>query len=151
MQSHTISDLEIGQAAEFSKTVTETDVAFFTAISGDFNPLHVDAEYAAKSQFGARVAHGPLTLALAASVLGMRLPGLGTIAVTNRIEYLRPVYIGDTITSRVEVIALDHDRNRATMGLSWRNQSGELVAEGDAVVKPPKSHAAGSPGTAREA
>jgi 3-hydroxybutyryl-CoA dehydratase len=144
MQSHTIDDLEIGQAAEFSKTVTETDVAFFTAISGDFNPLHVDAQYAAKSPFGARVAHGPLTLALSASVLGMRLPGLGTIAVTNRIEYLQPVYIGDTITSRVEVVALDHDRNRATMGLSWRNQAGELVAEGDAVVKPPKIRAPGA-------
>jgi 3-hydroxybutyryl-CoA dehydratase len=143
MQSHTINDLEIGQAAEFSKTVTETDVAFFGAISGDFNPLHFDAEYAAKSRFGARVAHGPLTLALSANVLGMRLPGLGTIAVTNRIEYLRPVYIGDTITSRVEVAALDRERNRATMGLTWRNQAGELVAEGEAVVKPPKSAAPG--------
>jgi acyl dehydratase len=138
MQSHTIDELEIGQAAEFSKTVTETDVALFTAISGDFNPLHVDTQYAAKGPFGARVAHGPLTLALSASVLGMRLPGLGTIAVTNRIEYRKPVYIGDTITSRVEVVALDRDRNRATMGLSWRNQAGELVAEGEAVVKPPK-------------
>jgi 3-hydroxybutyryl-CoA dehydratase len=148
MQSLTINDLEIGQAAEFSKTITETDVAFFSAISGDFNPLHVDVQYAANSRFGARVAHGPLTLALSAGVLGMRLPGLGTIAVTNHIEYLRPVYIGDTITSRVEVRALDHERNRATMGLSWRNQSGELVAEGEAVVKPPKT---AEPGTARGA
>jgi acyl dehydratase len=139
MQSLTINDLEIGQAAEFSKTVTETDIAFFCAISGDFNPLHVNVEYAAKSRFGARVAHGPLTLALSAGVLGMRLPGLGTIAVTNHIEYRRPVYIGDTITSRVEVRALDHERNRATMGLSWRNQAGEVVAEGEAVVKPPKT------------
>jgi acyl dehydratase len=138
MQSYTIDELEIGQAAEFSKTVTETDVAHFTAISGDFSPLHVDAQYAANGPFGARVAHGPLTLALSASVLGMRLPGLGTIAVTNRIQYLKPVYIGDTITSHVEVVALDRDRNRATMGLSWRNQAGELVAEGEAVVKPPK-------------
>ena len=138
MESHTITDLAIGQAAEFAKTVTETDVAFFCAISGDFNPLHVDAEYAAQSRFGARVAHGPLTLALCAGVLGMRLPGLGTIAVTNHIEYRAPVYIGDTITSRVEVVALDQERNRATMGLTWRNQDGKLVAEGEAVVKPPR-------------
>src|ERR1700736_155798 len=141
MQSHTIDELEIGQAAEFTKTVTETDVAFFAAIPADFNPLHVDAQYAANSLFGARVAHGPLTLALSANILGMRLPGLGTIAVTNRIEYLKPVYINDTITSRVEVVALDHDRNRATMGLSWRNQAGDLVAQGEAVVKPPKTRA----------
>ncbi len=144
MQSLTINELEIGQAAEFSKTITETDVAFFSAISGDFNPLHVDAEYAAKSRFGARVAHGPLTLALCAGILGMRLPGLGTIAVTNHIEYLRPVYIGDTITSRVEVRALDPVRNRATMALGWHNQSGALVAEGEAVVKPPKTSERGT-------
>jgi acyl dehydratase len=139
VQSLTINDLTIGQAAQFAKTVTETDIAFFCAITGDFNPLHVDAEYAARSRFGARVAHGPLTLSLCASVLGMRLPGLGTIAVTNHIEYRLPVYIGDTITSRVEVRALDHDRNRATMELTFRNQNGELVAEGEAVVKPPRN------------
>jgi 3-hydroxybutyryl-CoA dehydratase len=148
MESHTIDDLELGQAAEFTKTITETDVAFFCAISGDFNPVHVDAEYAAKSPFGARVAHGPLTLALCAGVLGMRLPGLGTIAITNHIEYLRPVYIGDTITSRVEVVALDLERGRATMGLTWRNQKGELTAEGEAVVKPPRT---AERGTARGA
>ena len=144
MESHTIDELEIGQAAEFTKTVTETDVAFFSAISGDFNPLHVDAEYAAKSRFGGRVAHGPLTLALCAGVLGMRLPGLGTIAVTNHIEYRLPVYIGDTITSHVEVTALDHERNRATMGLTWHNQRGELVAEGEAIVKPPRTSELGT-------
>jgi acyl dehydratase len=139
MESHTIDELEVGQAAAFTKTITETDVAFFCAISGDFNPVHVDAEYAANSRFGARVAHGPLALALCAGVLGTRLPGLGTIAVTNRIEYLRPVYIGDTITSRVEVVALDRERGRVTMGLTWRNQNAELTAEGEAVVKPPRT------------
>ena len=137
MDSRTIKQLAIGDAAEFSKTVTETDIAMFAAISGDFNPVHVDAQYAAGTPFGARVAHGPLTLALCAGILGMRLPGLGTVAVSNRIEYRRPVYIGDTITARVEVAELDVERNRATMVIRWTNQDDTVVAEGEAVVKPP--------------
>jgi 3-hydroxybutyryl-CoA dehydratase len=137
MESHPIEELEIGQSAEFAKTVTETDVAMFCAISGDFNPIHVDAEYAARSRFGARVAHGPLTLALSAGVLGMRLPGVGSIAVSNHIDYRAPVYIGDTITTHVEVAALDPARNRATMAVRWTNQKGMLVADGEVVLKPP--------------
>lgn len=138
MESHPIEELEIGQSAEFTKTVTETDVAMFCAISGDFNPIHVDAEYAARSRFGARVAHGPLTLALSAGVLGMHLPGVGSVAVSNHIDYRAPVYIGDTITTQVEVAALDPARNRATMTLRWINQKGTLVADGEVVLKPPR-------------
>jgi 3-hydroxybutyryl-CoA dehydratase len=139
MDSRTIDQLQIGDSAEFSKTVTETDIAMFAAISGDFNPVHVDAVYAAGTPFGARVAHGPLTLALCASILGMRLPGLGTVAVSNHIDYRRPVYIGDTITARVEVAQLDRERNRATMAITWTNQDDTLVADGEAVVKPPRA------------
>lgn len=138
MESHPIDELEIGQAAESAKTVTETDIAMFCSISGDFNPIHVDAEYAARSPFGARVAHGPLTLALSAGILGMRLPGLGSVAISNHIDYRRPVFIGDTITTRVEVAALDHARNRATMAITWRNQREETVAEGEVVLMPPR-------------
>ena len=139
MQSLTIQQLQIGDAAEFSKTVTETDIAMFAAISGDFNPVHMDAVYAATTPFGARVAHGPLTLALCAGILGMTLPGVGTVAVTNHIDYRAPVYIGDTIRTRVEVARLEPERNRATMALTWTNQDGTLVADGEAVVKPPKT------------
>ena len=141
MRSLTMEQLSVGDAAEFTKTVTETDVALFAAISGDFNPVHVDAEFAKTSLFGARVAHGPLTLALAAGVLGMRLPGVGTIAVTNHIEYRRPVYIADTITTRGEVAELDPETNRARIALTWTNQDGTIVADGYAVVMPPKSPA----------
>jgi 3-hydroxybutyryl-CoA dehydratase len=85
------------------------------------------------------VAHGPLTLALAAGVLGMELPGVGTIAVSNHIDYRRPVYVGDTITTRAEISKRDVERNRVTIALTWTNQDGELVADGYAVVMPPKS------------
>ena len=138
MESHTLEELSLGQSAEFTKTVTETDVALFAAISGDFNPLHVDAEFAARSSFGARVAHGPLTLALAAGLLGTRLPGLGTIAISNQIDYRLPVFIGDTVTTRAEVTVIDPDRRRVTIALRWINQAGDLVAEGSAVVRPPR-------------
>lgn len=139
MRSLTMDQLSVGDSAQFTKTVTETDVAFFAAISGDFNPVHVDAEWAKGSLFGARVAHGPLTLALAAGVLGMELPGVGTIAETNHIDYRRPVYIGDTITTRAEVAEREPERNRVRIALTWTNQDGDVVAEGYAVVMPPRT------------
>lgn len=138
MNSVPIDQLRIGDARESRKTVSETDVYLFAGITGDFNPMHVDAEYAKTTPFGARVAHGPLTLALCAGILGTELPGLGTVAVSNHIEYQAPVYIGDTITVRVEVAELDPERNRATMAITWRNQDGTQVAEGAMVVKPPR-------------
>lgn len=138
MNSVPIERLQVGDAVESRKTVSETDVYLFAGVSGDFNPMHVDAEYAKTTPFGARVAHGPLTLALCAGLLGTELPGLGTVAVSNYIEYERPVFIGDTITVRVEVGELEPERNRATMAIAWRNQDGERVAVGSMVVKPPR-------------
>jgi 3-hydroxybutyryl-CoA dehydratase len=138
MRSVPIDQLSVGDAVESRKTISETDVYLFAGVSGDFNPLHVDAEYAKTTPFGARVAHGPLTFSLCAGLLGMELPGLGTVAVSNQITYEAPVFIGDTIAVRVEVAELDPDRNRATMAVTWRNQEGTQVASGSMVVKPPK-------------
>jgi 3-hydroxybutyryl-CoA dehydratase len=139
VRSLTISELRIGDSAEFSKTISESDVYLFAGITGDLNPVHVDAEFAKTTPFGARVAHGPLTFSLCAGLLGTELPGVGTIAVTNEVTYEAPVYIGDTIAVRVEVAALDAERNRATMAVTWHNQSGTQVASGTMVVKPPKT------------
>ena len=125
-------------AAESRKTISETDVYLFAGVTGDFNPMHVDAEFAKKTPFGARVAHGPLTFSLCAGLLGTELPGLGTVAVSNQVEYQRPVYIGDTIAVRVEVESLDPERGRATMAVTWSNQDGKRVASGQMVVKPPR-------------
>jgi 3-hydroxybutyryl-CoA dehydratase len=138
MRSVPIDQLTVGEAAESRKTISETDVYLFAGVSGDFNPLHIDAEYAKTTPFGARVAHGPLTFSLCAGLLGTELPGLGTVAVSNQITYEAPVFIGDTIAVRVEVAELDPDRNRATMAVTWRNQDGTQVASGSMVVKPPK-------------
>ena len=138
MNSVPLSELSIGDAAESRKTISESDVYLFAGVSGDFNPLHVDAEYAKTTPFGARVAHGPLTFSLCAGLLGTELPGLGTVAVSNQITYEAPVFIGDTIAVRVKVAALDAARNRATMAVTWRNQDGTQVASGSMVVKPPR-------------
>ena len=139
MRSHTIGELSVGDAATFRKTISESDVYLFAGITGDLNPVHVDAEFAKTTPFGARVAHGPLTFSLCAALLGTELPGVGTIAVTNEVTYEAPAYIGDTIKVRVEVAALDPERNRATMAVTWHNQSGTQVASGTMVVKPPKT------------
>ncbi|MFN8215991.1 MAG: MaoC family dehydratase [Solirubrobacterales bacterium] len=138
MNSVPIDELRVGDAAEATKTISESDVYLFAGVTGDFNPVHVDAEFAKRSPFGARVAHGPLTFSLCAGLLGTELPGLGTVAVSNQVEYLAPVYIGDTIRVRVEVASLDPERRRATMAVTWRNQDGAEVASGEMVVKPPR-------------
>ncbi|MGE0067016.1 MAG: MaoC family dehydratase [Solirubrobacterales bacterium] len=138
MRSVPIDQLTVGDAAESRKTISESDVYLFAGITGDFNPMHVDHEYAKGTPFGARVAHGPLTLSLCAGLLGTELPGLGTVAVSNYIEYKAPVFFGDTIRVRVEVGSLDPERNRATMAITWTNQDGVLVAAGSMVVKPPR-------------
>ena len=138
MNSVPIDQLVVGEAVESRKTISESDVYLFAGVTGDFNPVHVDAEFAKGTIFGARIAHGPLTFSLCAGLLGTELPGLGTIAISNQVRYQRPVYIGDTIAVRVEVGELDHERNRATMKVTWRNQDGEQVAEGEMVVAPPK-------------
>lgn len=138
MRSLPLDQLSVGDAAESSKTISESDVYLFAGVTGDFNPLHVDAEYAKTTPFGARVAHGPLTFSLCAGLLGTELPGLGTVAVSNQITYEAPVFIGDTIRVRVAVAELDPDRNRATMAVTWTNQDGTQVASGSMVVKPPR-------------
>jgi 3-hydroxybutyryl-CoA dehydratase len=138
MNSVPIDRLQVGDAVESRKTISESDVYLFAGVTGDFNPLHVDEEFAKGTPFGARVAHGPLTFSLCAGLLGTELPGLGTIAISNQVSYRRPVYIGDTIAVRVEVGELDHERNRARMNVTWTNQDGEQVAEGAMVVAPPK-------------
>jgi 3-hydroxybutyryl-CoA dehydratase len=137
LRSLPIDQLSVGDAVEARKTISESDVYLFAGVTGDFNPLHVDAEYAKGTPFGARVAHGPLTFSLCAGLLGTELPGLGTVAVSNQVTYEAPVFIGDTIAVRVEVAELDPERNRATMAVTWRNQDGTQVASGEMVVKPP--------------
>lgn len=131
-------DLHQGDKASFSKTISETDVYLFAGVSGDFNPMHVNEVYCRQTQFKSRVAHGPLTQSLIATVLGTKLPGLGTIALELFIRFLLPVYIGDTVTATAEVAEKQEDKKWVRLNTTWINQEQKLVAEGYALVIPPR-------------
>lgn len=130
-------ELEIGEEASFSKTITETDVNLFAGISGDFNPLHLNEEYARQTPFKTRIAHGALPQSLIAPVLGMKLPGMGTVVVEITCRFKAPAFFGDTITATARVIEKLEGKRWVRMALSWTNQRGETVAEGETVVIPP--------------
>ncbi len=129
--------LEIGMKASFTKTITETDVYLFAGISGDFNPMHVNEEFAKLTPFGRRIAHGALPQCLIAPVLGTKLPGLGTIALEITTRFRAPTYFGDTITASAEVSEKLEEKRRVRLKLLWTNQRGEAVATGEALVIPP--------------
>jgi 3-hydroxybutyryl-CoA dehydratase len=116
-----------------AKTVTESDVTLFAGLTGDFNPVHVDEVAAATSMFGGRVAHGILSAGFISAVLGMRLPGPGSVYVSQSLRFTKPIRIGDTVTARVEVVEVMAKR-RLRLATTCRNQHGETVVEGEAVV-----------------
>ncbi|HET6762872.1 MAG TPA: MaoC family dehydratase [Longimicrobiaceae bacterium] len=128
-----------GAAAEFSKTVTEADVVLFAGISGDFNPVHVDAVAAEASRFGGRIAHGMLSASFISTVLGTRLPGPGTVYLQQSLRFTAPVRIGDTVTARVEVSEAIAAKRRVRLATTCRNQRGEVVIEGEALVYVPEA------------
>lgn len=142
MSRDPLDRLEPGAAAEFSKTVTEADVVLFAGITGDFNPVHVDATAAAGSPFGERVAHGMLSAAFISTVLGTRLPGPGCIYLSQSLRFVRPVRIGDTVTARAEVAEVVARKRRVRLATLCRNQDGETVVEGEALVLVPEPPAA---------
>jgi 3-hydroxybutyryl-CoA dehydratase len=106
MIGKTIDKISLGDAAEFSKTVSETDVYLYAGIIGDFNPAHLNEAYAQKTFFKTRIAHGMLTAGFISTILGTQLPGPGTIYMKQSLSFLAPVRFGDTITARAEVVEI---------------------------------------------
>jgi 3-hydroxybutyryl-CoA dehydratase len=129
-----IDELSVGQVAELAKTVTESDIVLFAGVTGDFNPVHIDAEAAKQSVFGERIAHGMLSAGFISAVLGMRLPGPGSIYLSQTLRFTKPVRIGDTVTARVEVVEVIAAKRRVRLATTCRNQNDEVVVEGEAVV-----------------
>jgi 3-hydroxybutyryl-CoA dehydratase len=136
MLGKTIDEIQVGDFDTFSKTISETDVYLFAGITGDFNPAHVDEEYARKTAFKGRIAHGMLTAGLISHILGMKLPGPGCIYVQQELRFLAPVHIGDTITARAEVTEILADKKLVKMKTTCTNQSGTTVLDGEAVMSP---------------
>ncbi|MCZ8345877.1 MAG: MaoC family dehydratase [Leptospiraceae bacterium] len=133
----TFEEIQIGESASFSKTITEADIILFAGISGDFNPLHMNEEYAKTTIFGKRIAHGGLAASLLAPVLGNQLPGLGTVALETVTKFRKPTYIGDTITCTVQVVSKNTRMQSVTMKILWTNQREEVICKGECKVIPP--------------
>ncbi len=137
MQGKSIQEIKIGDFSVFQKTISEVDVYLYAGISGDFNPAHINAVEANKGMFKKRIAHGMLTASLISTVLGCHLPGPGTIYLGQELKFKKPVYFGDTIEAKAEVVEMDIERNRIIMKTTATNQNGELVLDGKATVMPP--------------
>lgn len=135
----TIDTIQIGDSASFTKTVTESDITLFAGYSGDFNPAHINAVEAEKGMFHGRIAHGMLSAGFISAVLGMQLPGPGTIYMGQELRFVKPVYIGDTVTATATVVERVPEKNRLKLETIVTNQKGEQVITGMATVMPPKA------------
>lgn len=131
-------ELEVGMAAERATTVTETHLVLFAGLTGDFNPLHVDAAAAARSRFGGRVAHGILTAGFVSALLGTELPGPGCVYLGQSLRFPAPVRPGDTVTARVEVTEIVPERRRVRLRTTCVREDGDEVLEGEAEVWMPE-------------
>ena len=139
MIGKTIEELQIGNAAEFTKTISESDIYLFAGVTGDLNPAHINEEYARKTFFKTRIAHGMLLAGFISAVLGNKLPGPGTVYIKQELNFLAPVRIGDTITARAELTEIFPENNRVRFKTACLNQDGKTVLDGEAIVSPPKA------------
>lgn len=125
----------IGTQTTLSRTINEDDIRLFALVSGDHNPIHLDAEYAGRSLFGKRIAHGFLIGSMISAVLGNDLPGPGTIYLGQTLKFLAPIHIGDTVKVTVKVVGLREEKRIVTLHTECTNQHGTLVLSGEATVK----------------
>jgi acyl dehydratase len=128
------SDLKVGQKASIQKIITEDDISNFVEMTGDKNPLHVDALFAEQTFFGQRIVHGMLSASLFSTLVGMHIPGTGAIYKSQTLEFLRPVFIGDTLTAWFEIIAIDPEKELIEVNSWIENQDGKKVVTGSAVT-----------------
>lgn len=129
--------IKIGDSATRSVLIDDARIRAFAQASGDENPVHLDDDYAATTRFGRRIAHGMLSASIISAILGNDLPGSGTIYLGQDVKFKAPVFVGDTVTAKVEVTAYREDKRIATLRTTCENQDGVLVLEGEAVVIAP--------------
>jgi len=138
MNSLSIEELKIGDSSETKKIFSEADVLTFAQVSDDFNPAHVNKEYAEKTMFKKQIVHGMLVGALFSAIFGVKMPGLGSIYTKQSLKFTKPVYFGDEITAKVTIKELIFDRNRVIFDCVATNQNGETVIVGEAEIMPPR-------------
>jgi 3-hydroxybutyryl-CoA dehydratase len=129
-------DIKVGDSAEYAKTITEADILMFAAVSGDDNPVHINQEYAETTPFAGRIAHGMLTASLISTVVGTRLPGNGTIYLSQSTRFKAPVRIGQTVTARATVVEIFPEKKRVKLATQCLVQ-GKVILEGESLVIAP--------------
>lgn len=132
-------ELEVGLSAESTTTITEAHLVLFSGLTGDFNPVHVNERAASRSRFGGRIAPGMLTAGLVSAVLGTKLPGPGSVYVSQTLRFRAPVHPGETVTARVEVTEVVPDRRRVRLRTTCEADDEERVLDGEAEVWIPES------------
>ncbi|NKQ11974.1 MaoC family dehydratase [Pseudomonas sp. SST3] len=137
MSNTPYSELEVGQKATYSKTVEERDIQLFAAMSGDHNPVHLDAEFAATTIFRERIAHGMFSGALISAAVACELPGPGTIYIGQTMRFVLPVKLGDTLTVRLEILE-KLPKFRVRIATQVFNQRDEMVVDGEAEILAPR-------------
>lgn len=125
--------MKIGDSAETIKKISNEDIVKFSEITGDLNPLHLDTEYAKKSIFKKKIAHGILVSGLISAVIANKLPGVGSIYLSQTLKFIKPVFVNDEIKARVEIIEFIN-KNSFRLKTQCFNQKNELVLDGEAIV-----------------
>jgi 3-hydroxybutyryl-CoA dehydratase len=133
---YSLEDLSVGMSATYEHTVSEADVVKFADISGDHNPVHLDEDYARQSRFKGRIVHGMLSASFLSTVIASRLPGPGTIYLTQNLSFRAPVRIGDKVAAQVTVVDIIPDRARIVLKTVCR-VGDTVVIDGDALVMVP--------------
>ncbi|WP_020681481.1 MaoC family dehydratase [Marinobacterium rhizophilum] len=128
-----IEDLELGQSASVLKTVSDRDIRLFAEITGDTNPVHLDEEFAAQTQFKTRIAHGIFSAGLISAVIGTHLPGPGAVYLDQSLKFRLPIYLGDEVETRVTITDINLRRGRVTLSTECF-VAGKRVTQGEAVV-----------------
>lgn len=130
----TFSEIQVGDKEWIRRTITEADIVNFAGVSGDFNPLHTDEEYAKTTMFHGRIAHGFFTATLITNVVGNKLPGPGSVYLKQDLRFMAPVRVGDTITAEAEVVEKIEEKQRVRLRTSCYNQEGKVVLDGEALL-----------------
>ena len=136
-----LADLKVGSTDSYARTVTDADIVLFAGVSGDDNPVHLNEEFAQGTMFKGRIAHGMLGASYISTVISTRLPGPGTIYMGQSLKFRAPVRVGDTVTARVTVTAIDPEKRRLTLETLCL-VAGKVVIEGEAQVMLPRPAAA---------
>jgi 3-hydroxybutyryl-CoA dehydratase len=133
---YSIEDLSVGMTAYYARTVTEADVVLFAGISGDSNPVHMNELYAARTMFKGRIVHGMLSASFISTAIASKLPGPGSIYLSQNLKFRAPVRAGDTVEAKITVTEIISDKNRVALKTVC-SVGDKVVIEGDAVVMVP--------------